>query len=151
MAPAMLMEHLVPKFVKRMEDQKTRSAILNVTSMNADFPYGYQSTYTGSKGFLKNYSLSMTWEMKKFGIDITTIKPVFIFILLFILMYNFFFYFQGGVSTTMTDFGWGTMQGKLLLIYFFNILIFLKKIIIIRGLIYHSLESSLIRTFCCRF
>ena len=56
--------------------RKRRSGtIVNIGSMLASFPLAYRSSYAGTKAAIKGFSTAARYELKPFGIDITTVEP----------------------------------------------------------------------------
>lgn len=54
---------------------RRRGTIVNVGSMLASFPLAYRSSYAATKAALKGFSTAARYELKPFGIDITTVEP----------------------------------------------------------------------------
>ncbi|PVX59770.1 short subunit dehydrogenase [Rhodococcus globerulus] len=52
-----------------------RGTVVNVGSMLASFPLAYRSSYAGTKAAIKAFSTAARYELKPFGIDITTVEP----------------------------------------------------------------------------
>lgn len=55
--------------------QRRRGTIVNVGSMLASFPLAYRSSYVATKAAIKGFSTAARYELKPYGIDITTVEP----------------------------------------------------------------------------
>lgn len=49
--------------------------IVNIGSMLASFPLAYRSSYVATKAALKGFATAARYELKPYGIDITTVEP----------------------------------------------------------------------------
>lgn len=49
--------------------------IVNVGSMLASFPLAYRSSYVATKAAIKGFATAARYELKPYGIDITTVEP----------------------------------------------------------------------------
>lgn len=67
-----LSQHFSKKFAK-----KGKGGILLVSSMSAHAPSPYTANYAGSKAYVLQLGLSLHWEMKQKGVDITVLSPGF--------------------------------------------------------------------------
>lgn len=68
--PVELVQLLLPGMRRRR-----RGTIVNVGSMLASFPMAYRSSYVATKAALKGFATAARYELKPFGIDITTVEP----------------------------------------------------------------------------
>lgn len=55
--------------------QRRRGTIVNVGSMLASFPLAYRSSYVATKAALKGFATAARYELRPFGVDITTVEP----------------------------------------------------------------------------
>lgn len=55
--------------------KETKGGILNVSSMEATLPLPYKTVYTGTKGFIYNFSLALREEFRYYGISVSTLCP----------------------------------------------------------------------------
>lgn len=56
---------------------KGKGGVLLVSSMSGHAPSPYTSNYAGSKAYVLQFGLSLHWEMKQKGVDITVLSPGF--------------------------------------------------------------------------
>ncbi|MDV8077330.1 SDR family oxidoreductase [Rhodococcus sp. IEGM 1370] len=49
--------------------------IVNIGSMLASFPLAYRSSYAATKAAIKGFATAARYELKPYGIDITTVEP----------------------------------------------------------------------------
>lgn len=55
--------------------ERRRGRIINIGSMLASFPLAYRSSYAATKAAIKGFSTAARYELKPFGIDVTTVEP----------------------------------------------------------------------------
>lgn len=55
--------------------ERRRGTIVNVGSMLASFPMAYRSSYVATKAAIRGFTTASRYELKQFGIDITTVEP----------------------------------------------------------------------------
>lgn len=55
--------------------ERRRGTIVNVGSMLASFPLAYRSSYVATKAAIKGFATAARYELKPFGVDITTVEP----------------------------------------------------------------------------
>lgn len=55
--------------------KQTRGGILNLSSVEATLPLPYKTVYTGTKAFVRNYSLALRQEFKYYDISVTALCP----------------------------------------------------------------------------
>ncbi|MCL9779894.1 SDR family NAD(P)-dependent oxidoreductase [Vibrio sp. S4M6] len=55
--------------------QKKKGGILLVTSLSGIMPSPYFSNYAGSKSYVQNLGLSLSWEMKRYNVDVSILVP----------------------------------------------------------------------------
>ena len=65
---------LTHHFTKLMKKRK-KGAVLLVASLIGHMPNPYFSNYAGSKAFVLNFGTSLSYELKKYGIDVTVLSP----------------------------------------------------------------------------
>ena len=53
----------------------TRGGILNMSSVESSLPLPYKSVYTGTKAFVRNFSLALRQELKYYDISVTALCP----------------------------------------------------------------------------
>ncbi|MGE5222639.1 MAG: SDR family NAD(P)-dependent oxidoreductase [Omnitrophica WOR_2 bacterium] len=66
--------HLTRCFLKDML-ARNQGYILLVASIMGYFPVPVYTTYSASKAFLMNYGLSLSYELRKTGVSVTTVAP----------------------------------------------------------------------------
>ena len=64
---------LIYKLLPRLK--ATKGGILNVSSMEATLPLPYKAVYTGTKGFIYNFSLAIREEFRYHGISVSILCP----------------------------------------------------------------------------
>ena len=52
-----------------------KGGIMNMSSMEATLPLPYKTVYTGTKGFVYNYSLALREEMRYYAVGVTVLCP----------------------------------------------------------------------------
>lgn len=55
--------------------QRRHGKIVNIGSMLASFPLAYRSSYVATKAAIKGFATAARYELKPFGVDITTVEP----------------------------------------------------------------------------
>lgn len=55
--------------------QRRQGKIVNVGSMLASFPLAYRSSYVATKAAIKGFATAARYELRPFGIEITTVEP----------------------------------------------------------------------------
>lgn len=55
--------------------RRRRGRIVNIGSMLASFPLAYRSSYVATKAALKGFATAARYELKPYGIEITTVEP----------------------------------------------------------------------------
>ncbi|TDP28695.1 SDR family NAD(P)-dependent oxidoreductase [Nocardia ignorata] len=65
---------LIQLLLPRMRE-RGRGKIVNIGSMLASFPLAYRASYVATKAALKGFATAARYELKPYGIDITTVEP----------------------------------------------------------------------------
>ncbi len=55
--------------------KRSRGGILNLSSMEATLPLPYKTVYTGTKGFVYNFSLALREEFRHHGVSVSVLCP----------------------------------------------------------------------------
>ena len=55
--------------------KRNKGGIMNMSSMEATLPLPYKTVYTGTKGFVYNYSLALREEMRYYDVGVTVLCP----------------------------------------------------------------------------
>jgi short-subunit dehydrogenase len=64
-----LTHRLLPQLIQ------ARGGILNLSSMEATLPLPYKTVYTGTKGFVYNFSLALREEFRHHGVSVSVLCP----------------------------------------------------------------------------
>ena len=65
---------LTHHFARKMK-HNNRGGILLITSLPGIMPSPYFSNYAGSKAYVQNLGLSLSWEMKPYNVDVSILVP----------------------------------------------------------------------------
>lgn len=69
--------HFCHNFCERMLEAERRGAVINVSSINADFDRGipFSAVYSSGKSMLRNFTEAIAFELKPYNIDILNVSP----------------------------------------------------------------------------